>query len=320
MKKTYLVTGGTGFIGSAVIKRLVDEKNAKVICLDSNLRGNLRKIKSIKDKVVYVNQDIRDLKNLIKISKDVDSIIHLAFLNGTKNFYNKPDLVLDIGVKGIVNVLEVCKINKIRELILASSSEVYHSPNKIPTDEKESIKIPDIFNPRFSYSAGKILTEIMAINNSKYFKRLIIFRPHNVYGPDMGFDHVIPELIYKIYKFKKKNKIKLKIKGTGNETRAFNFIDDFVDGFMVMLKKGKHKNIYNIGTSEEITIKNLVKLISHILKKPIKISNSSLAEGSTFRRCPNIKKLKKLGYKPRVNIKKGLIPMINWYKKNLSLK
>ena len=320
MKKTYLVTGGTGFIGSAVIKRLVDEKNAKVICLDSNLRGNLRKIKSIKDKVVYVNQDIRDLKNLIKISKDVDSIIHLAFLNGTKNFYNKPDLVLDIGVKGIVNVLEVCKINKIRELILASSSEVYHSPNKIPTDEKESIKIPDIFNPRFSYSAGKILTEIMAINNSKYFKRLIIFRPHNVYGPDMGFDHVIPELIYKIYKFKKKNKIKLKIKGTGNETRALNFIDDFVDGFMVMLKKGKHKNIYNIGTSEEITIKNLVKLISHILKKPIKISNSSLAEGSTFRRCPNIKKLKKLGYKPRVNIKKGLIPMINWYKKNLSLK
>ena len=321
MKKTYLITGGTGFIGSAIAKRLIKEKNTKVICLDSNLRGSLRKIKDIKNKITFIKNDIRNLKELIKISKKVDSIIHLAFLNGTENFYKKPDLVLDIGVKGIINVIEACKKNSIKELIVASSSEVYHSPFKIPTDETESIKIPDVFNPRFSYSTGKILTEIMSINNSKHFKKLLIFRPHNVYGPDMGFEHVIPELIYKIYKIKKNKKIiKLKIKGLGVETRAFNYIDDFVEGFMVMLKKGKHLNLYNIGSSKEITIKNLVNKIASLLNIKINIQASNLPKGGTLRRCPNINKIKKLGYKPKVKINDGLKSMINWYGKNLNLK
>tara|TARA_B100000886_G_scaffold34556_1_gene21542 strand:+ start:1375 stop:2349 length:975 start_codon:yes stop_codon:yes gene_type:complete len=321
MKKTYLITGGTGFIGSAIAKRLIKEKNCKVICTDSNLRGDLRKIREIKNSVKFIKQDIRNLKSLKKISKKVDSIIHLAFLNGTKNFYEKPGLVLDIGVKGIMNVIEACRENKIKELIIASSSEVYHSPLKIPTKENEPIKIPDVFNPRFSYSAGKILTEIISINNSNNLKKLLIFRPHNVYGPDMGFEHVIPELIFKIFKnSKNKKKVNLKIKGSGDETRAFNYIDDFVDGFMIMLKKGKHLNIYNIGSDEEISIKSLVKNISKISKIKINIRNSEIAKGSTLRRCPDITKLKKLGYKPKIKIKNGLIPMINWYKKNLNLK
>ena len=321
MKKTYLITGGTGFIGSAIAKRLIKEKNCKVICTDSNLRGDLRKIREIKNRVKFIKQDIRNLKSLKKISKKVDSIIHLAFLNGTKNFYEKPQLVLDIGVKGIMNVIEACRENKIKELIIASSSEVYHSPLKIPTKENEPIKIPDVFNPRFSYSAGKILTEIISINNSNNLKKLLIFRPHNVYGPDMGFEHVIPELIFKIFKnSKNKKKVNLKIKGSGDETRAFNYIDDFVDGFMIMLKKGKHLNIYNIGSDEEISIKNLVKNISKISKIKINIQNSVIAKGGTLRRCPDITKLKKLGYKPKIKIKNGLIPMINWYKKNLNLK
>lgn len=89
---------------------------------------------------------------------------------------------------------------------------------------------------------------------------------------------------------------------------------------MIMLKKGKHLNIYNIGSDEEISIKNLVKNISKISKIKINIRNSEIAKGSTLRRCPDITKLKKLGYKPKIKIKNGLIPMINWYKKNLNLK
>jgi len=321
MNKTYLITGGTGFIGSAIAKRLVKEKNTKVICLDSNLRGNLRKIRDIRNKITFIKNDIRNLKQLVKISKNVDSIIHLAFLNGTENFYKKPDLVLDIGVKGIINVIEACKKNNIKELIVASSSEVYHSPLKIPTDETEPVKIPDIFNPRFSYSTGKILSEIIAINNSKNFNKLLIFRPHNVYGPDMGFEHVIPELIYKIYRIKKNKKIiKLKIKGSGGETRAFNYIDDFIEGFMIILKKGKHLNLYNIGSSKEISIKNLVKKIAKLLNIKINIETSSLPKGGTLRRCPNINKIKKLGYKPKIKIEDGLKEMISWYGKNLDLK
>lgn len=84
-------------------------------------------------------------------------------------------------------------------MYLASSSEVYHHPNKIPTPENIELKIPDVFNPRFSYSSGKIMTEIMGINyGNKFFKKLVIFRPHNVYGPGMGHEHVIPEIIQKL--------------------------------------------------------------------------------------------------------------------------
>ena len=89
---------------------------------------------------------------------------------------------------------------------------------------------------------------------------------------------------------------------------------------MIMLKKGKHLNIYNIGSDEEISIKSLVKNIFKISKIKINIRNSEIAKGSTLRRCPDITKLKKLGYKPKIKIKNGLIPMINWYKKNLNLK
>ena len=94
----------------------------------------------------------------------------MAFLNGTEYFYNRPDLVLDIGTKGIINVIEACKKNKIKELIIASSSEVYQKASIIPTPENIPLSIPNVFNPRYSYATGKILSEVVAINNSKLFK------------------------------------------------------------------------------------------------------------------------------------------------------
>ena len=158
-------------------------------------------------------------------------------------------------MKGIINIIDSCIKNKVKELYLASSSEVYQTPDTIPTDETEPLRIPDIFNPRYSYGGGKILTELMGIHyGKKYFKKLIIFRPHNVYGPNMGNEHVVPELINRFKKLKGK---KFKIQGTGNEIRSFIYIDDFVKAFNLILNKGKHLNIYNIGTSDKIQIKNL---------------------------------------------------------------
>lgn len=319
-KKTYLVTGGTGFIGSAIIKKLID-KNVNIICFDSNIRGNINKLGKAKKNIKLVIGDIRDQKKLIKISKKVDCIIHLAFLNGTEYFYSKPELVLDIGVKGMINVIEACKINNIKELILASSSEVYQIPKKIPTSENVILKIPDVFNPRYSYAAGKIISEVLAINNSKLFKKLIIFRPHNVYGPNMGFEHVIPQIILRMKNKKKKfEKINFKIQGNGNETRSFNHIDDFVRGFIKILEKGKHLNIYNIGTQEEIRIKDLVMLIAKNLNYKINIKKSPVSKGSTSRRCPDISKLKKLGYYPKLKIKEGIKEVIKWYINPINLK
>ena len=137
----------------------------------------------------------------------------------------------------------------------------------------------------------------------KFFKKLIIFRPHNVYGPSMGYDHVIPEFIKRFKSLKGKQ---FKIQGSGNEIRAFIHIDDFITAFDLILRKGKHLNIYNIGTSEKIKIKNLAYKISKIYDKNIVIKKSSLTKGSTKIRVPDINKIKKLGFKPKLNLDKGL--------------
>ena len=309
--KTFLVTGGTGFIGSNICKLLL-RKNYVVKIFDNNFRGSLDKIQNIKKKVKFIKGDIRNRKSLNKAMKKTDAVIHLAYINGTKYFYTKPILTLDIAMKGIINVIDLCIKNKVKELYLASSSEVYQTPDKIPTDEKEPLRIPDIFNPRYSYGGGKILTELMGIHyGKKYFKKLIVFRPHNVYGPDQGKEHVIPDFISKFKLINKKNK-KFEIQGSGSEIRSFIYIDDFVNAFDLILRYGKHLNIYNIGTDERIRIIDLARKMSKIFNKKIKIKKKSLLKGSTKYRVPDVTKIKKLGFKKKYNLNSGLIKTINW--------
>ena len=304
-KKTFLVTGGTGFIGSNICRMLI-KNGYNVIIYDNNSRGNLTKIKDIKNKITFIKGDIRDRRKVFNTLKKVQAVIHLSYINGTKYFYTHPELILDVGVKGVVNIIDGCIKHKIKELYLASSSEVYQTPLKIPTDENEMLKIPDIFNPRYSYGGGKILTELMGINyGKKFFKKLIIFRPHNVYGPNMGNEHVVPEFVNQLKNKKKINNIFL-IKGSGNEKRSFIFIDDFVQAFDLIIKKGKHLNIYNIGTSNIVTIKKLALEISKIMKKKITIKNTKIAKGGTNTRCPNINKILKIGFKQRFSLRQGL--------------
>ncbi len=302
-KKTFLVTGGTGFIGSNISSLLVN-KGHKVKIFDNNSRGSIQKIKDFKKKIKFIKGDIRNKQSLNKALKNTDAVIHLAYVNGTKYFYSKPVLVLDIAIKGILNVIEGCIKNKIKELYLASSSEVYQTPNKIPTDENESLKIPNILNPRYSYGGGKILTELMGIHyGKKYFKKLVIFRPHNVYGPNMGHEHVIPQFINRFKSLKGK---RFKIQGTGNEIRSFIYIKDFLNAFNLILSRGKHLGVYNIGTNEKIQIKNLAYKLSKILKKKIILKKTPIAKGGTKIRIPDIKKIKKLGFMPKFYLDKGL--------------
>ena len=304
-KKTFLVTGGTGFIGSNICKLLL-KKNYNVKIFDNNFRGSSSKIVNIKKKVKFIRGDVRNIKSLNKAMKQTDAVIHLAYINGTKYFYTKPVLTLDIAMKGIINVIDLCIKNRIRELYLASSSEVYQTPDKIPTDESEPLRIPDIFNPRYSYGGGKILTELMGIHyGRKYFKKLVIFRPHNVYGPDEGDEHVIPDFISK-FKLLKKKKKKFEIQGSGNEIRSFIYIDDFLSAFNLILDKGRHLNIYNIGTSEKIRIKDLAYKMAKLYNNKINIKKVSLRKGSTKYRVPDIKKIEKLGFNPQYNLDKGL--------------
>ena len=308
-KKVFLVTGGAGFIGSNLCNLLIN-KGFKVKIFDNNSRGSFRKIENIRKKVKFINGDIRNKQLLNKALKNTDAVIHLAYVNGTKYFYSKPILVLDIAIKGILNIIEGCIKNKIKELYLASSSEVYQTPEKIPTDEEESLKIPNIFNPRYSYGGGKIIAELMGVHyGKKHFKKLIIFRPHNVYGPNMGREHVIPEFINRFKLLRGRN---FKIQGTGNEIRSFIYIQDFLDAFNLILNRGKHLNVYNIGTSEKFKIKDLAYKLSKIFKKKIILKKTSSAVGGTKIRIPNISKIRKLGFKPKILLVEGLRKILDF--------
>lgn len=310
MKKKYLITGGLGFVGNALAKSLI-KKNNSVIILDNQFRNtNLNDLNNKNCKIYKA--DIRN-KNLLKrISKNIDAVIHLASINGTNYFYEQPQLVLDVSLKGMMNILEVCEENNVSEFFFTSSSEVYQNAPYYPTDEKVPLTIPDPFNPRYSYAAGKIISEIMLLNTN-FFKKCIIIRPHNIYGPNMGYNHVIPEIICKLIKAKKI----LKIQGTGNHTRSFCYIDDFIKGFNILINKGKTKNIYNIGTDDEIKILKLTKKLIKISNKKIEIKHTKEKIGNPSKRCPNINKIKKIGFNPTYNLDAGLKITYEWYKKNL---
>ena len=318
-EKKYLITGGTGFIGSALVCRLVKEK-CKVRVLDNNLRGVAERLTEVQDQIELVTGDIRDPLVVKRAVKGVDSVFHLAYLNGTEFFYTKPELVLDIGVKGMINVLDACIENGVKELILASSSEVYQTPPIIPTPENVPLVVPDPFNPRYSYGGGKIICELMTLNyGRKFFNRVMIFRPHNVYGPDMGWEHVLPQFILRMKKICSKSKgdsISFPIQGSGKETRAFVYIDDFIDGLLTVLQKGQHLDIYHIGTSEEITIAHAAMQLGSYFGKKVNVVPGELAEGGTLRRCPDIAKLQKLGYQPKINFAEGIHYIAEWYDQN----
>jgi nucleoside-diphosphate-sugar epimerase len=200
---------------------------------------------------------------------------------------------------------------------LASSSEVYQTPPQIPTDERAPLVVPDVQNPRYSYGAGKLISEVMAINfGRKYFERVLIFRPHNVYGPDMGFEHVVPQFALRLQGLAERQptgRLRFEIQGTGEETRSFCFIDDLLAGVMVMRENGEHLGIYHIGTTEEIAIAELAQRIAEQAGREIELVAGKLAPGGTTRRCPDISKLGRLGYKPRVPLSAGLRPTLAWY-------
>ncbi len=311
-----LVTGGSGFIGSSLAQALL-RAGETVRVFDDNSRGALRRLAKVQRDIEFVQGDIRDADAVGAAMRGVDEVHHLAYVNGTATFYSNPDLVLDVGVKGIVNVIDACRRQGVGRLILASSSEVYQSPPQVPTDESAPLSVPDPQNPRLSYGAGKIISEVMAINyGRKYFERVLIFRPHNIYGPDMGFDHVIPQFSVRLKRAAAAHPggaVPFAIQGSGQETRSFCHVDDLVSGVMVMRAKGDHLGIYHIGATEEITIADLARRMAGIAGREIALRPAATLPGSAPRRCPDISKLSALGYRPQVSLDAGLPPTLNWY-------
>ena len=317
--KHYLVTGGTGFIGSALVRRLV-QAGHKVRVLDNNSRGCIGRLADVASDVEFIEADIRDAAAVNKAVQGMDSMLHLAYVNGTEFFYSKPELVLDIAIRGMLNVIDACRAQGVRDMVLASSSEAYQTPPVIPTPEEVPLVVPDIRNPRYSYGGGKLACELMAVNYGRTgFDRMTIFRPHNVYGPDMGWEHVLPQFVVRAVDAIAKTPsgpVDFPIQGDGSQTRAFVHIDDFTTGLMCLIERGEHLNIYHIGNPEEITVRQVVEEVFKILGREPRIIEGTLTAGSTQRRCPDIAKLQSLGYKPSTPFVKGLPGLVDWYVRN----
>ncbi len=320
--KRFLVTGGTGFLGSALVRRLVGEGNY-VRVLDNGYRSSHQRLTDISEDIVVVIGDLRDADSVSRAVRGVDVVVHLGAVNGTENFYQKPELVLDVGVRGMLHVLDACRQHGVGELIVASSSEVYQTPPRTPTDETVPLVVPDVLNPRFSYGGSKIISELLAINYGRTdFERVVIFRPHNVYGPDMGWEHVLPQFILRAAALVEQHPsgiIRFPIQGDGSETRAFTYIDDMIDGLMLLIDRGVHNNIYHVGNPEEIAIADVARAVVAYFGREAELMPGPLAEGSTPRRCPDVSKIAGLGFRPKVPFLEGLPRISQWYKSNAGL-
>jgi len=304
-----LVTGGTGFIGSNLILQLLDEKN-EIISFDNNSRNSFSNELLLENNVNLIEGDVTNENDLKKISKDIDVIYHLAAVNGTKYFYEIPEKVLQVNLKGTLNLMEWLQSTNVKRIFFSSSSEVYGFPTVFPTPETALLSIPDPKNPRFSYSSSKISGETIIINFSKSMGiDYTIGRLHNVYGPKMGFEHVIPEFIRKLVMNEK-----FLVKGDGTESRCFCYVSDAVKGIILITEQTPGENeIFNIGNSTETTINQLINELEKIHNSKISPIYTKFNNPGTKRRVPDLSKIKKLGYVPQISLQDGLKKTSEWY-------
>ncbi|MEL6977875.1 MAG: NAD-dependent epimerase/dehydratase family protein [Pseudomonadota bacterium] len=304
-----LVTGGLGFIGRGISEEL-RARGFDVRILDNQLRGAQEHLRGAASDFDIILGDIRDPDLVRRAVEGCEEVYHLAAINGTKNFYEIPRQVLEVGIIGTHVLLDAAIRSNVPRFLFMSSSEVYQTPASVPTDESASLLLPDSLNARYSYGGSKIAGELMTINYGRdAFERAVIVRPHNVYGPNMGFDHVIPELAMKIMRARRAQTsgiVEAPLQGDGSATRAFVYIDDFVDGALRAMTAGDHLSIYHVGAEEEIAIIRLAELIAETLGVEARFTPSAAPSGQTQRRCPDISRIRALGYAPQTSLRDGL--------------
>lgn len=316
-----LITGGAGFIGYHLSYHL-SQQNNDVTVIDNFARSEKDvEFKQLiaRPNVHFVKGDITDPQTLEGLVDTFDYVYHLAMINGTKNFYEKPHEVIRVGVMGTLNILDWMAQKNQGKLLFASSSEAYAGAFKImgekfpiPTPEDVPLVIDDPTNVRWSYAASKMIGEV-AMHSFAHVGKLpnyAIVRYHNIYGPRMGFDHVVPQVIERI--IQKENPFKVY---GAQQTRTFCYIDDAVDATQLVMehKETNGKTIHIGRDDDEIKIKDLVENLFTISEYHPTCEEVSAPQGSTHRRCPDTTKLKNLGFRTRVDLYEGLHHCFDWY-------
>jgi nucleoside-diphosphate-sugar epimerase len=320
MKEVVVVTGGGGFIGHHLVESLI--KDHHVVVLDNFSRGTFERLANFENKATILSCDITDFDDLEGCldGYEVKKIIHLAAINGTGNFYKIPVQIMDVGVLGCFNILKYAKRHNVLKVVLASSAEVYQECTEVPTPEDVPLIIPNVKNPRFSYGLSKIYTEYYSYHfGLEHDLNVSIFRPHNVFGPNMGLQHVIPQFIMEfLNQVDQSSEVVVNAKGSLDAIRAFCYVDDIVSGIQLLADHNKGVNVYNLGNTQRISMSDLVDEIADIMGCKYSISQKSNEHiGGTMLRCPDITKAENLGFTCTTSLTSGLEKTINWYKNNL---
>ena len=307
-----LIIGGAGFIGSHLLKKfLKEEKKIKIDIIDNFSRSKNDKFLKdlIKDeRVTIIKKNIINIKieNFRNINYEI--IFQFAAILGVQNVINNPEKVLADNFLIMKKSIEIAKKQtKLKKFIFLSTSEVYAGrlsrfKIKFPTPETSTLILTDIMNSRTSYMLSKIYCEAMCIHSKL---RYLILRPHNVYGPRMGYSHVIPEIIKKIINLKNKKFLRLY---SSNHKRAFCYIDDAIYQIYTITKSKAINRIFNIGNNEEeISIFSLCKKILRLFSRSdIKIIKKSINNFSPTKRLPAMNKIFGLIKKKKIHqIRRG---------------
>lgn len=320
--KKILITGGAGFVGYHLAKRLAREGHT-ITLADNFFRGkrdqDFEALIALPN-VTLVTGDLTLAYNWAKLGSGYDEVYHLVGINGTRLFYEIPHEVLRIGVTTTINALEWFRTLNGRpdaKILYTSSNEAYASgfdlgTVAIPTPEEAPLVISDTYNPRWSYGGQKLIGELFFINYARaYNLRMSIVRPHNFYGPRAGYEHVIPEIVGRVAARVEPFPI-----FGADDTRSFCYIEDAAEAIQrVMESSATDGKTYHIGSPEETLIKDLVESIfTETGWKPSSVEVKNSPEGSVKRRLGDVSKIKKdTGWEARTPLNEGLKKTIEWY-------
>lgn len=336
-----LVTGGAGFIGSHVIKKLLEHLSApagadrqagkqKVICVDdfsaqggsasgeNNFYNPQFKEKNIEEFLNNKNFklyrtticNLRDLEKIFKKNK-INIIIHLAAKTGVRPSIKDPLLYHQVNVLGTVNLLELARKYQIKNFIFASSSSIYGNNKKVPFSETDNVD-----NPISPYAATKKAGELICHTyHHLYNINVACLRFFTVYGP-CGRPDMAP---YKFTELISKEK-EIEMYGDGSTYRDYTYINDIVSGILASIDYVKnHKDVYeifNLGNSNTVELKYFIKVIEKALGKKAKIKKMPMQLGDVKWTYADLNKSRKyLDYQPKTKIEEGMAKFVAWYKK-----
>ena len=310
-----LVTGGAGFIGSHLVEKLLAASHDVVVLDDFNdfydpqiKHANIAGF--VKDVTVY-HVDLRDsesVRNLFHREK-VDAIAHLAARAGVRPSIQYPRLYYDTNVTGTLHLLEAARVTGIERFIFASSSSVYGALKAIPFSEDEHLS--QTISP---YAATKVAGEFLCSTYSHLYNlRVVALRYFTVYGPRQRPDLAIHQFTRRIYAGQPIDQF-----GDGSTRRDYTYIEDVIQGTMAALEyEGPRYDIFNLGESDTIQLKELISAIENALGRKGKVNRLPEQPGDMPLTCADISKARKLlGYNPTMKFSEGLPKFIDWFLKS----